>query len=194
VLSLFRNHTIHCLPVYDDTTVQTNGQNGRYKGIVSIVDILIFLNHSQLQSPSPPPHNLFQQPISQAIGSTKESSNLFLVSRHSPLSTVLNQMCQGQSVMPEMNEKPNFLSGFHRCVVIDSSTPGHSAQLLTQTDLVKYFLDHLDSFPVIEVTPLLSSLCLHHPSLACSEETNRSSLDKGTSSHHFRNRIGVQSS
>lgn len=91
VLSLFHLHRIHSLPVYED---HHDPFQRIYKGIVSIVDVLIFINRYQAIG-NESPQDLFQQPIRKAIGATKESSNLFIQNDQSSLSVVIDKMCQG---------------------------------------------------------------------------------------------------
>jgi CBS domain-containing protein len=96
VLALLRQHNISSLPVYDDLHTNSNlpPLQRVYKGIVSVVDVLVYLHRSRSIA-NENPEEILRQPIRKAIGSTKESSNIFLEEDRTLLASVIDKMCQG---------------------------------------------------------------------------------------------------
>lgn len=190
VLSILNEHFISSLPVFEESVENNNNNNNEnnnnnnennkikriYIGIISIVDILVYINRYQKHTSSflsslsslslsssslgENSEDILKQPIRKAIGATMESSNLFIETEKSSLSSVINKMCQGlffiiQFIIFIFNSIQ--LIGFHRCIVVESddSNSNQPAKLLTQTDVVKYFLDRLDQYPHVEVIIIL---------------------------------------
>jgi CBS domain-containing protein len=108
VLGLLHQHKISSLPVYEDLTSNMHHSPSQrvYKGIVSVVDVLVYLHRYQSVG-NETPEEILQQPIRKAIGSTKESSNILLEEDRTLLSSLIDKMCQGLSPPPSPpNEAP----------------------------------------------------------------------------------------
>ena len=75
-------------------TFPTPSSNRNYLGIISIIDILVYINRSQKHT-GENSEDILNQPIRKAIGATMESSNLFIITDKTSLCSVIDKMCQG---------------------------------------------------------------------------------------------------
>jgi len=135
VLNLLKEENILSVPVYG-TQGSWLGSGGvdlvsnhrQYIGIVSIVDLLAFILHGN-------PENVLNRRIVETIGSTNESLSLWVEPSSRPLFFVLERFCKGT----------------HRALVHDEKAVGSPIRIVTQTDIVHFFIRHSSTYPHLGV-------------------------------------------
>lgn len=171
VLSLFKDKEVSSIPVFEESSDVP--QTKTYIGIISVLDIVAFLLRKRDEDGVAFEKSLGDGVIKSVIGSTTESSlniSLCMVDVSTPLVEIVNKMSQGNdlcvSLLP-LTFSIFIVIGIHRFLVSDSRTADSTFHaVITQTDVVKYFLDNLDIYPQVKVWTIIHNFdipnrCLH---------------------------------
>ena len=180
VLVLFDERKVSSIPIYatptgckHTTLCECEAPAGKkYIGLISVIDIIAFLLKRHDEECVDFDVLMSETEIRCVIGSTAESSldiALCIASASAPLSEITNKMSQGVISSPCCSYKCHLiptvfaqfcliyftLIGIHRFLIFEhghaDDSESESPYILTQTDVVAYFLDHLDMHPEVEV-------------------------------------------
>lgn len=150
-IEIFNEQKVSSIPIYEISqgTNEAFCHDGKsYVGLVSMADIAVYIislekSFVAQDGAGKSVTQCLNDPVREAIGYAAESGmyiGFSIEHDDTPLSKVVERMCVGM----------------HRCLVFGDNS--HAPRILTQTDIVKYFLENID------VHPQISTALSHHVS------------------------------
>ena len=159
----FNQERVSTIPIFKPalpTSEPTLCYGGRcYIGMISMTDIVVYImgfasSIIAQEGSGKTVQECLNDPVEAVIGCSRESGVYFGMSvtyEDAPLSSVVDSMCVGKRIATYKNSPDcrAYRTGMHRCLICGTS--GQPPRVLTQTDIVKFFLANVGVHPQISV-------------------------------------------